>query len=222
MKKLVIWGTSGHGKVVLDVVQALQEWSQIVFLDDAGPGIGDVFMGCSVAGRRDQLPVLRGAEFLIAIGSNVVRSDCFFEAVAQGLRPAIAVHPSAIVSRFASIGAGTVVLPRAVINAGATIGVDCILNTGVIVEHDCVIGDHAHLSPGVVLGGGATIGAFVHVGLNASALPLANIGESAVIGAGAVVLKLVAPGETVAGVPAKPLKVGHLSQRAILLPEVVK
>jgi acetyltransferase-like isoleucine patch superfamily enzyme len=48
--------------------------------------------------------------------------------------------------------------------------------------------------------------AYSHIGLNASVIPGTEIGERAIVGAGAVVLEDVAPGDTVAGVPAKSLQ----------------
>jgi sugar O-acyltransferase (sialic acid O-acetyltransferase NeuD family) len=208
MNGLLIWGAGGHGKVVLDVAQATQIWDTIAFIDDCWSAGKTEFMGLPVLGAREQLPLLldRGySEFIVAIGVNVSRAKCFAEALARGFLPATMVHPTSVVSRSALIGPGTVVMPRAVVNAGSVIGEDSIINTGAVVEHDCVVGSHVHLSPGVVLGGGVRIGAYAHVGLSATVLPHAEIGEFATIGAGAVVLHSVVPGETVVGVPARPV-----------------
>ena len=50
-----------------------------------------------------------------------------------------------------------------------------------------------------------TIGRNVWIGANA--VIMADIGEGAIVGAGAVVTKPVAPGETVVGVPARPIAI---------------
>lgn len=196
--RLIIWGAGGHGKVVLDVAMASGEYEDIVFADDDPPAAGE-FQGRPVVG----MPVDGGGVFLVSIGDNRTRAACYKKASESGLLPATLIHPSAVVSPSARIGAGTVVMPRVVVNAEARIGEDCILNSGVVVEHDCVVGDHVHLSPGVVLGGGVRVGAFAQLGIGVIALPGAEIGEGAVVGAGAVVLKTVAPGVTVVGVPAR-------------------
>ncbi|MEL6916034.1 MAG: sugar O-acetyltransferase [Pseudomonadota bacterium] len=56
------------------------------------------------------------------------------------------------------------------------------------------------------LGKPITIGADVWIGGGALILPGVTIGDHAIIGAGAVVTRDVAPGQTVAGNPARPLR----------------
>ena len=209
MNKLIIWGASGHGKVVLDVARAQGGFTSVVFIDDACGMLSAEFQGCSVAGARTKLTGLLTsgyAHFVAAIGCNAARAECFQAARSIGLEPATLIHPTAAVSPSATIGPGTVVMPNAVINADSVIGANGIINSGAIVEHDCCIADHVHLSPGVALGGGVRIGGYSHIGLNASVLPGREIGEWAIVGAGAVVLEDVASGETVAGVPARVLQ----------------
>jgi acetyltransferase EpsM len=212
MRKLVLWGAGGHGKVVLDIAIAMDAFSGIAFIDDDPARAGGEFCGCPVfptlaeAGRAD-----RGA-IVVAIGSNQIRARCAALALDRGWELATLIHPSAIVSPSARLGAGTVIMPHAVINAGAEIGSNCIINTAAVVEHDCRIGDHVHLSPGVLLGGAVTVEPLVHMGLGSIALPGSVIEACAVVGAGAVVLRAVSRGETVVGVPAR--STGEIKRQA--------
>ena len=209
MKKLIIWGAGGYGKVVLDVARAMGEFAEIVFLDDAVEKQGTLFCGCRIVGAAEQLPLLaeRGYQwFVAAIGENRTRARCYRHAVAQGLTGATLKHPSATISLSARIARGTVIMPRAVVNADARLGENVIVNTGAVLEHDCVIGDHAHVSPGAVAGGETRIGAYAQLGLAAVTLPGAEIGDGAVVGAGAVVLDSIPPGATAVGVPARILQ----------------
>jgi sugar O-acyltransferase (sialic acid O-acetyltransferase NeuD family) len=209
VSKLIIWGASGHGKVVLDVVRAQGDFTDVVFIDDDARRLSGEFKGCRVAGARTELASLRTSgysHFVVAIGSNATRAECFQAAFRIGIKPATLVHPTAAVSRWAAIDPGTVVMPNSVINADSVIGANCIINSGAMVEHDCRIADHAHLAPGVVLGGGVRVGAYSFIGLNASVLPEIEVGERAIVGAGTVVLANVALGDTVAGVPARSIQ----------------
>jgi len=203
--KLLLWGAGGHGKVVYDAVVASGEFEDVAIIDD-DPSCR--FNGLPVAGTSEALTALRRKGYeacLVSIGPNQTRAKCYRTAVAHGFSGATAIHPSAVISPSATVGAGTVVMPNVVINAGAQIGQNCIINTGAIVEHDCRIADHVHISPRVVLGGAVTVGRYAHIGIGAAVLPGAVVGEEAVVGAGALVLKEAPARCTVVGVPAKVL-----------------
>lgn len=209
MNKLVIWGASGHGKVVLDIARAQCVSSDVVFIDDDSQKLFWEYQGCHVVGRRTELAILRAtgyAHFIVAIGCNAARAACFLAACKMEIEPQTLIHPTAAVSPSASIGPGTVIMANAVINPDSVIGANCIINSGAIVEHDCRIANHVHLSPGVALGGGVRIGAYSHIGLHATVLPGVEIGERVIVGAGAVVLEYVAPDDKVVGVPARSLQ----------------
>jgi sugar O-acyltransferase (sialic acid O-acetyltransferase NeuD family) len=205
---LVLWGASGHGKVVLDVATRIKAYKVIFFVDDRESD-DHVREHC----RHKVLPAAQflrrlttePLDFVVSIGQNDSRAKCFHVGVERGLSPATLADPSAVISSSASLGRGTVVMPAVVVNASAEIGMNCILNTASVVEHDCRIGNHVHLSPGVRLAGGVFVGDFAHVGAGAVVLPGIEIGARAVVGAGAVVVRPVPPGAVVVGVPAKPI-----------------
>jgi|ERR1039458_1528991 UDP-perosamine 4-acetyltransferase len=204
---LVIWGSGGHGKVVIDCARAMGVFDRIAVVDDSTAEGGN-FCGYPVLGDRSKLSAALEAGYthvVVAIGDNAVRCRCYEFAVAGGLEPVCVIHPSAVVSPSAVVGRGTVVMPGAVINACARIGCNCVINTGAVVEHDCRIGDHVFISPRAALGGAVTIGDYAHIGLGAAVLPLAGVAEQAIVGAGAVVLDTVGPYTTVVGVPARAL-----------------
>lgn len=209
-RPLVLWGASGHGKVVLDIARALRKFDPISFIDDACMESPHEFCGYPVLRTVSYLQSLDGpqssaTQFLVSIGRNDVRAACFLKCLDHGLRPAILIHPSAVISESARVNDGTVVMARVVINADASIGKNCIVNTAAVVEHDCRIADHVHLSPGVLLAGGVKVESRAHLGIGAVVLPGIEIGAGAIVGAGAVVIRPVPPGATVAGVPAKAL-----------------
>ena len=204
MSYLLIWGAGGHGKVVLDIAAMFHE--HVLFIDDS-PSAPSTVLGRQVYANLEAIRQAHGdpAAFLIAIGSNTTRAQCYQRGLDAGLTPALLVHPTAVVSQFAELAPGTVVMPNVVVNASAVIGVNCILNTSAVVEHDCRVGNHVHLSPAAVAGGAATIEDFVHIGIGGVLLPKSRVGRGAVVGAGAVVLHTVADQLTVVGAPARPI-----------------
>ena len=203
---VVIVGAGGHGHVLLDVLLR-QDLAEVVgFLDDRENLLGtNTRAGVAIVGNTDFARVAAGlAEaFVVAIGNNKIRRRQFEAALAAGLRPWPAVHPSAVIADSAELGAGIQVIGGVVINPFAAIGVDVILNTGCTVDHDCQVGDHAFLGPGVHLGGAVEVGKMAFLGLGAVVLPGVKVGEGAVVGAGAVVTKDVEPWTMVVGVPAR-------------------
>src|SRR4051794_18657972 len=210
IRNLIVWGTGGHAKVVHDAARAAG-YVNFQFADDRAQVDAELY-NCKVS-RPEAIGVQHiPPAFVIAIGSNVVRSRCYAQAIRFGWEPVTLVHPSAVLSPSCKVGPGSVVLARAVINAGAVIGDNCIINTAAVVEHDCRIGNHVHISPSATLAGSVQIGALAHVGANACVLPERKVGECAVVGAGAAVSRNIPPYRTAVGVPARPITPPQPSQ----------
>lgn len=192
---MYLYGASGHGKVIKDILETQGE-PVVAFVDD------DPFINV-LSGK----PVLHKAEglspMIISIGCNKTRKAIVGKLNCEFGK---AVHPSAVVSPSAKIGEGTVVMAGAVINADAVIGKHCIINSGASVDHECVVGDYCHIAPHASLCGLVQIGEGSLIGVGASVKPEIQIGKWCTIGAGAAVVENVPDNETVVGVPAKTLK----------------
>lgn len=111
MNKLVIVGTSGHGKVIADIA-IRNEYTDIEFLDDdeniqecAGfPGIGNTSEATEMPGDK-----------IVAIGNAKIREKFQVE-----LNDVVTlIHPDAAISRRVKIGNGSAVMAGAVINSDA-------------------------------------------------------------------------------------------------------
>lgn len=201
---VVVYGAGGHGRVVADVALA-QGLGVLGFVDDH-KAPGTVLDGLRVLGGRDWLVASPGCNVALGVGDNTLREDIDTWLDARGVPLTTVVHPSAILSRWASLGPGAVVFPAAVINSGASVGRGAIVNTGAVIEHDTVVGDFAHVSPNATLAGGARVGRSAHVGAGACVLPGRTIGDGSIVGAGAVVNRDVPANTVVAGVPARVLR----------------
>ena len=193
--KVYLYGASGHGKVIKEILEA-QGISVDAFVDD-DQGISQI---CGI-------PVLHYSEglspMIVSIGINKTRKMIVEKLKSQFVT---AIHPSAIVSPSAKIGEGTVVMPGAIINADAVIGKHCIINTGASIDHECVIGDYCHIAPHATLCGQVHVGEGTLIGVGASVIPCVEIGEWCTVGAGAAVVANVPDDKMVVGVPAKELK----------------
>lgn len=203
---LIIYGASGHGKVVLDAARCSGRFRVVGFLDDNPLLINQTLSGVSILGGRERLGEYQGCHIVLGIGSNEARRTVAERVHALGFQFALVVHPAACIAPGVSLGAGTVVMAGAVVNVDTRIGKHVILNTGATVDHDNVIHDFVHLSPGVHLAGNVTVGKLSHVGIGANVIPGITIGQRCVIGAGAAVIGSFADDVTAVGVPARAIQ----------------
>ena len=200
--RLVILGAGGHGRAVADLARECV-FTVAGFLDRE-PGRPEL-LGRDV----DLVSLHRTGAFdaaLVGVGNSALRrrAELFHLLKEAGIPAPALVHPHAVVSRSARVGAGAVVFAGCVLGAGVEVGDNAVLYSGVLAEHDCRIADHAYLSPGVILSGSVQVEAGAFLGSGAVVLPGLTIGKDAVVAAGAVVIADVAAGETVMGTPARP------------------
>lgn len=197
MKRLIIIGASGHGKVIADVAVRCG-YEDIVFLDD-----NEALTECAgfpVIGRTGEAARLDGDK-IVAIGNPVIR-----ERIQQALETVTLVHPDAVISRRVRLGKGTVVMAGAVVNSDAVIGDGCIINTCASVDHDCTVADFAHISVGAHVAGTCAVGERTWIGAGATVSNNVTICADCMVGAGAVVIGDIAQSGTYVGCPAKRIK----------------
>jgi serine O-acetyltransferase len=141
-----------------------------------------------------------------------------FHRVASNLERYGFTRSAKIVSRAARILFSAHIPPEARIGEGTHLGYGGL---GIVMHKEAVIGRNVLVSPGVVIGGrsgmpGAPIiEDNVLIGVGAKILGPVRIGEGAKIGANAVVIDDVLPGDTVVGIPARPVvrRSGEVSYR---------
>lgn len=209
-KTIVVFGASGHGKVVADAA-ASAGFELLGFIDDSAERAGTTTWGKPVMKLGDFLSRRAGWPGVVVglgVGANGARERVHLRLREAGVAVATVIHARAVVAPTATLGEGTVLMAGAAVNPDARLGPGCIVNTGAIVEHDCVLGDYVHLSPNAALGGNVRIGDRSHLGLGAVAIPGIRIGADVTVGAGAAVIRDSDSGVTLVGVPARPLQKG--------------
>jgi sugar O-acyltransferase (sialic acid O-acetyltransferase NeuD family) len=198
MKRIVIFGASGHARVVADIVNREGICNIVGYIANVGVS-SDHQTGISILGGDDELPeIMRQYDVnlgIIAVGDNFRRSLIHNHITNQfpNFEFVSAIHPGAWVSPEARIGAGSVVMAGAIINPGSTIGSSCIVNTGATLDHDSRMKNFSSLAPGVVTGGNVEVGECSAVCIGAVVKHGLKIGEHSVVGAGSIVMRDVPP-----------------------------
>lgn len=215
VQRVVIWGASGHARVVADIIRLAGRYALMGFLDDVNPQPRQ-FIGLPVYGGSEALGQLKEygvTHVVLGFGNCEARLRLAEGVKKEGFSLATAIHPGSIVAADVSIGEGTVIAAGAIVNPGTRIGDNVIINTKASVDHDCDISDGAHICPGATLGGSVTVGAAAWVGIGATVRDHVEIGARALIGAGSVVLSDI-PADVIAyGVPAKAKTVAPAAHR---------
>jgi sugar O-acyltransferase (sialic acid O-acetyltransferase NeuD family) len=193
MNDVLIVGSSGHARVIVDIIERAGAHSILGFLDDTKtPAMMEI--GYPILGSLADLPEIvrkhNPQGFFIAIGDNWNRG--IVAAKIKQLTPTLAaitaVHPGAEVARSAGLGPGTAVMAGAVVNSSASVGSFCIVNTRASVDHDSHLDDFASIGPGATLAGNVRVGAYSAICLEACVAEKVTIGSHTVVGAGSVVL----------------------------------
>ncbi len=211
MDNIVIIGSSGHAKVIIDIVEQEGRYN-IAGLLDRYRKVGEQALGYQVLGQEEDLPelttsrTLRGA--IAAIGDNFIRSQVAARVrdVCPDLPFVNAIHPKASIGRDVSVGEGTVIMAGVTVNPCCAIGRFCILNTNASLDHDSVMEDFSSLAPRVTTGGNCRIGGYSAVSIGAVLIHDICIGEHTVIGAGSIVLKNLESFSVAYGSPAKAIR----------------
>lgn len=197
--KITLYGASGHGKVVIDLLRT-QEIVIKTVVDD-NPKTESI-LNVQVNNAK-KYTFVATEKVIISIGNNKIRKKLSTLLKVNFVK---AIHVNTSIAKDVKIGKGTVVMAGVIINPDAEIGEHSIINSGAIVEHDCKISDFVHVSPGVSLAGNVIVEEGVHLGIGCSVIQGIKIGKWATIGAGTVVIRDVPPYAVVVGNPGKIIK----------------
>ena len=207
-RKVVIFGSSGHAKVIVDIIESNNNFELIGFIDKLIPQ-DTIILNSRVIGDESLLPeLMRKYKFnkgVVGIGDNFVRSKVvdFIKKIAPDFQFINCIHHSAKLSKHCKFGVGNVVMPGVSINASTIISDHCILNTNSSLDHDCRMESFSCLAPNAAVGGNCSIGQFSYVGIGASILHGLSIEDNCIVGAGSVLNKNAISDSTYYGIPAK-------------------
>lgn len=190
-KKVILVGGGGHCKSVIDVAESAGY--SIMGILDMPELVGSTVLGYPVIGTDDTISdYVEEALFVVTVGhikDASLRIKLHERIKNAGGRLATIVASTAHVSRFASVGEGSVIMHQAMVNADARIGSGCIINTFANIEHDAFVGDYCHISTGTMVNGNCIVGQGVFLGSQSVLVNGISITDGCVFAAGSMVRK---------------------------------
>ncbi len=189
--EILLLGGGGHCKSVIDVIEQENRFT-IAGIIDNDLDIGSMLLDYKVIGRDDDLKDLK--EYydyaLVTVGqikTPQIRIKLFELLKTLKFTIPVIISPRAYVSKYATVGEGTIVMHDVFINVSVVLGKNCIVNTKALIEHDAIVQDHSHISTGAVVNGGTMVGQGSFIGSQAVTKEGIIIEKNSFIKAGSVV-----------------------------------
>ena len=190
---IVIVGSSGHAKVIIDIVECQKQFNILGLLDDY-KCINETVLGYNILGKVADAVKFnqenKNLFFFVAIGDNWIR-HLMVEKLKQkiiNIRFANIIHPTAQIGKNTSLGQGIALMANTVVNSNCEIGNHVFLNTKSSADHDNILKDFSSLGPNTTLGGNVILNEFSAISISATVKEKITIGKHSVIGAGSLLL----------------------------------
>lgn len=211
MKDLVIFGSGGFAREVLQIAQDQNEdqatWNVQGFLDDNSSLHGQELHDFPILGGADWLEGRESIWVVVAMGSPVIRRTVVQRVVRTGASNfATLVHPKSWIGRRVRIGEGSVICAGNLLTTDIEIRRHVILNLQCTVGHDSDIGDYVTSHPAVNVSGSVQVDEGAELGTGSNLIQGIRVGRWSILGAGTVAVKDIPPNVTAVGVPSQVVK----------------
>ncbi|WP_040978343.1 acetyltransferase [Oceanobacillus jeddahense] len=211
MKKLVIIGSGGFSKQVIEIVEKINDqcktYDLIGLIDDNKSFIGEKILNYEVIGTTEYLyEYSQNNEVygVIAIANAEVKKQLSNKL--SLVKWVNLIHPDAIITNYINMGIGNIICGGVIINPDCTIHNHCHINIGSTFGHDVTLMDFITVMPGCKISGNVTLENSSMIGTGSTIIQGITIKEKSVLGAGAVVINHIDKQSLYVGVPAKKVK----------------
>jgi sugar O-acyltransferase (sialic acid O-acetyltransferase NeuD family) len=194
ISKIAVYGAGGLGREIRGMIEhhpALYQFAG--YIDD--------FLSPNPKADLDTVD-----DIVVAVARSEERKSIVQKLTSSRFPFASLIHPSVQPGKSVTMGRGCILCAGVHLTVDIKIGDFVIINLNATVGHDVHLANFVSIMPGVNISGNVKVGDGAFIGSGATILQGLTIGAGATVGAGAVVTKNIAPGITVVGVPARPLK----------------
>ena len=206
MRDLIIVGAGSAARDYLQFIKDVNEslsfpkWKIKGFIADSGVDINSLTNGeYDILGTIDGWEPQENEEFIMGVAEPAAKYILAKKLKSKGAKFSTLIHPSAVVSDYATLGEGCIVCPFSKIGANAAVG-DFVTLDGYI-GHDNYIEDFVTLSTGTRLTGYVSVGCGTFFGAMCCVRPHTRIGSNCFITIGSTVVQDILDNSYVKGTP---------------------
>lgn len=203
---LGVYGSGGAGKEVKEIAVQLQQWEEVIFIDDTVPP--DIYKGIKrmpFEKFKDEYTP-NDAEIVISLGEPAYKVMLRQRVEDAGYKLANVIHPTAWISPSAVMGRGITLRAGVVINADSVVEDNVTIMEYSGTGHDSIICENAQIAGGVNMGGHCRIGKNTYIAMGVMIKENMTIGDDVVIGMGSVVCRDIPDNVIAMGNPARAMK----------------
>jgi sugar O-acyltransferase (sialic acid O-acetyltransferase NeuD family) len=203
---VVIFGAGGLGREIFDTLVIINSnapaYNVMGFIDDNREK-GTLVNGVPVLGGTFVLQDMRGQVGMILGFADPASRKASHQKFKRDFAFPNVIHPTAVISPFASLGDGVLIQSYCIVAANAKIGNCVMMNAHSGVGHDAQISDYCSIMSYCDMAGNTKLGEMTFVGSGAKVIPNTKIFPESYLCAGAVVIKDVVTKSKLMGNPAK-------------------
>lgn len=216
MKQLVIVGAGGCGRELFFLAkESLGYGTDFVikgFIDDNIYALDGFDNYPPLLGKIEDYIPEHDDVFSCAMGNVRPKKKCVDIIQGKGGTFINIIHKSAVIRENSTLGLGCIICDGVFISCDVQIGDFVTVQRVADFGHDVKIGNFCQFNANTFMGGGAKAGSMVTVHTGAIITPGIEVGDNCTINAASVVIRNVKNGQTVFGIPAKPLLVPQINK----------
>lgn len=207
MKKLIIIGARGYGRIVYNIaVDSIEHGADFQikgFLDGKSDALDGLDGYPPILSSVEDYEIQPNDVFICALGESKYKKEYAEKILAKGGEFISIISPKAYMQTNVKLGKGCVIGYMSSIGCDTTIGDFVTVLSYANIGHDVTIGDWSHVGADTFMGGFSSLGENVMLQTGAKIIPHKKVGDYAYVGIGSIVMKSVKSGTTVLGYPAK-------------------
>lgn len=206
MEEIVIIGSGGLGRKIIEEVRMSEKYKILGFIDDNKKKLNAEINGFKVIGNIEYIMNYpKEINVLVCIGEPSIKKNIIekLEKIENIKLPNFISIGVTINEDLVKLGKGNIICMNTIVSVNVEIGDYNLINFNNIVSHDTKIGNNIIISPSCTLCGNVIINDDVFIGAGAIIRENSSIEKNTIVGIGSVVTKSIGENKIVYGSPCK-------------------